>query len=103
LRGRWEARKGGTGREEEAFRGAVRRSTWGAANPKRAEGRALRGKSPEGVTSRLLDGLKPLERRYEAREGFVGERRSGTGRGNLFRVIQRREALKGEKPRSVGS
>lgn len=102
MRGRWEARKGGTGREEEAFRGAVWRSTWGAGNPKRVEGRAFRGKNPEGEASRLLDGGKPLERRYEAREGFVGKRRSGGGKGKLFSDHPTEGSSEGAKAQECG-
>jgi hypothetical protein len=102
-RGRSEARKGERKGKKKLsvwrFGGAPERP----ATPREPEGRVLRGKNPEGEASRLLDGGKPLKRRYEAREGFVGKRKSGAEWGNPFGIIQRKEALKGMKPTSVGS
>jgi hypothetical protein len=49
-----------------------------------------------------LDGFKPLERRYEAREGFVGKRRSGAGRGKPFSGHPTERSSEGAKAQERG-
>jgi hypothetical protein len=45
----------------------------------------------------FLGGIKPLERRYKVRKGFVGKRRNGRlNSKEFFRSRRRKKALKGE-------